>query len=235
MQRFFLKDVKSHITRWLLPASGLLVLAGYFGPWVNHRVAGLVITGLDLGEYVKFLPVVRGGQVALWREGFYLPLVAVSLICSLYVFRAELYYHWSMRALLIAVACVAALNLLPPAWTPQRLATAEFRLQTLALIGCLAAVGISPFLALLPPILPALFTLLLSLTAMWFPVENFERVLPNIAELYHRSIQPGWGMYGMAGGLILLAAIAAIQLYAAWIENPFWGKHARQSILTGDE
>lgn len=211
-----MRSTECSIMRWLLPVGGLLVLIGYFGPWVNHRVAGLVITGLDLGEYVKFLPVVRSGQIVLWREGFYLPLVAVSIIGSLHVFRAELSYHWSVRALWIAIACVAALNLLPPAWTPQRLATPEFRLQTLALISCLVAVGLSPFLALLPRVVPTFVALLLSLVALWFPIVNFWRVLPNIAELYHHSLQPGWGMYGMAGGLILLVAIAALQLYSAW-------------------
>lgn len=196
------------IVRWLLPLSGLLVLAGYFGPWVNDRVAGLVITGLDLGEYVKFLPVVRSGQVVLWREGFYLPLVAVSLIFSLHSFRASLQYGWPIRAMFIAIACVAALNLLPPAWTPQRLVTPEFRLQTLALASCLAAVGVSPFLALLPSLVAAALAMLLSLGALWFPIANFLRVLPNIAELYNHPLRPGWGLYVMASGLVLLMIIS---------------------------
>ncbi|MCB0079731.1 MAG: hypothetical protein KDE47_02315 [Caldilineaceae bacterium] len=56
---------------WLLPLTLLLILTGYVGPWVPHRVSGLVVTGLDLAEYVKFLPIIRSGQVSLWREGFY--------------------------------------------------------------------------------------------------------------------------------------------------------------------
>jgi hypothetical protein len=128
----------------------LLAFAGYVGAWVDHKAAGLVITGLDLGEYVKFLTPVRRGEVTLWREGFYLPLVAVSLGASLLAFRAELRYAWPVRALLLALAGVAALNLLPPAWTPARMMTDEFRQQALALIGCLAALAFSPLLALLP-------------------------------------------------------------------------------------
>lgn len=201
------------MVRWLLPVSGIIVLAGYFGPWVNHRVAGLVITGLDLGEYVKFLPVVRSGQIVLWREGFYLPLVAVSLVFSLHVFRVDFAYNWPIQALLIAIAGVAALNLLPPAWTPPRLATPEFRLQTLALVGCLVAVGISPFLALLPRVAPTLLAVLLSVGALWFPIANFLRVLPNIAELYQHPLHPGWGMYLMASGLVLLMILSVWRLY----------------------
>ena len=98
------ESVPSMTKLWLLPLGGLLTLAGYFGPWVNHRVAGLVIMGLDLGEYVKFLPAVRSEQITLWREGFYLPLIVVSLSFSLHVFRQQFHYPWWMRALLIGVA-----------------------------------------------------------------------------------------------------------------------------------
>lgn len=48
---------------WLMVGI-LLLLTGYFGPWIDHEVAGLVVTGLDLGEYVKFLPEVRSGRSA---------------------------------------------------------------------------------------------------------------------------------------------------------------------------
>ena len=136
--------------RWLLPLAALLTLAGYFGPWVPHRVAGLVVTGLDLGEYVKFLPTVRGGQVTLWREGFYLPLVTVSLALSLAAFRPQWRYGWSMRVLLLVIAGIAALNLLPPAWGPATFTNPEFRQQIAALALCLGAAAMSPFLALLP-------------------------------------------------------------------------------------
>ena len=47
------------VLRVLLPLGALLAFWGYVGPWVDHRVAGLAILGLDLGEYVKFLPLVR--------------------------------------------------------------------------------------------------------------------------------------------------------------------------------
>lgn len=193
------------LVRWLIPLGGIFTLAGYFGPWVNHRVAGLVIMGLDLGEYVKFLPEVRNGQITLWREGFYLPLAAVSLTFSLSVFRKQLGYHWLLRAFLVAVAIMAALNMLPPAWTPGRLVTPEFRWQTTVMIICLAAVAISPFLALIPPRMSAALVLALCGLALWFPIHDFLSVLPLISGLYHHALQPGWGMVVMACGLIVMA------------------------------
>lgn len=200
------------LLRWLLPLSALLTLAGYFGPWVPHRVAGLVVTGLDLGEYVKFLPVVRSGQVMLWREGFYLPLVTVSLALSLFAFRSCLRYGWLTRVLFLLVAGVAALNLLPPAWDQSTFRNPEFRQQIQALAVCLGAAAMSPLLALFPRRLSAGVVLVLSGFALWFPLRDFLRVLPTIRELYHQPFAIGWGLYVMAVGLLLLLATAVVGL-----------------------
>ncbi len=193
--------------RWLLPLGALLTLAGYFGPWVSHDVAGLVVTGLDLGEYVKFLPGVRQGQVIVWREGFYLPLVTVSLAFSLAAFRPQLRYSWFVRSLFLAIAGVAALNLLPPAWNGAALQNPEFRQQIQALVLCLAAAALSPFLALLPAWFSRGLIFLLSLGALWFPLRDFLSVLPAIRELYQQPLQPGWGLYLLAAGLFLLGGV----------------------------
>ncbi len=155
--------------RWLLLAAGLLTLVGYFGPWIGNPAAGLVVIGLDMGEYVKFLPSVLDGSVTLWREGFYLPLVTVSLAMSLYAFRPELCYGWPARAILVALSIITALNLLPPAWTPQRLLTPEFRQQTIAIGLLLSATALSPFLALLPRKVPGTVIALLALASAWVP------------------------------------------------------------------
>lgn len=193
------------IVRWLLPAMLVLAFAGYVGAWGDHKAAGLVVTGLDLGEYVKFLTPVRRGEVTLWREGFYLPLVAVSLGASLLAFRAELRYAWPVRALQLALAVVAALNLLPPAWTPARMMTDEFRQQTLALIICLAAMAFSPLLAQLPRKVTAVLIAALSVVAAIVPVRQFFVVLPAIEVLYNHSQTPGWGLYLCAASLLVLA------------------------------
>lgn len=196
---------RADVIRWLLPAALLLAFAGYAGAWVDHKAAGLVITGLDLGEYVKFLTPVRRGEVTLWREGFYLPLVAVSLGASLLAFRSELRYACPVRAGLLALAGVAALNLLPPAWTPGRMMTDEFRQQALALLGCLAALAFSPFLALLPRKVTAVLIAVLSVVAAVVPVRQFFAVLPAIEALYSQPQTPGWGLLLCAASLLALA------------------------------
>lgn len=222
--------------RLLLPLGALLAFLGYTGPWVDHRVAGLVILGLDLGEYVKFLPQVRAGITDLWREGFYLPLVAVSLTLSLCTWRADLRWpahftrspgqppvghpltrsilRWLLIAFQVAGAVVAALNLLPPAWTPGRMMTPEFQQQTAALVLCLGAVAFGPFLALLPRRVTGALVLLLCLPASFVPVPQFLAVLPEIGTLYNHALAPGWGMYLMIAGLLLLLALGGLLLFA---------------------
>jgi len=208
------------LTRWLWIVGGLLTLAGYFGPWIDHPASGLVITGLDLGEYVKFLPQIRSSQISLWREGFYLPLVTVSLAFSLQLFRAEWHYHWLLRAFLIACAIVAALNMLPPAWTPERMMTPEFRWQAVAIAICLGAMTISPFLALLPRWLGQISITILAILALWYPIRNFLQILEPISELYNQPQRPGWGLYVMAVGLIMFI-ILSLKVKEAFVSNEY--------------
>ncbi len=192
------------MTRWLLPSGLLLALAGYFGPWIGHRVAGLVITGLDLGEYVKFLPDIREGRIMIWRQGFYAPLVAVSAASLFAAYRKDFDVRWWLRLSCLALAGIAALNLVPPAWTPARLIEPEFRLQTVTLLLLLAGVALSPFLALLPRRLVVTLVTLLTLIAIAAPLHGFLRVLPAIRTLYNEPLTVAWGPWFMIAGLLLI-------------------------------
>jgi hypothetical protein len=196
--------IRPRISQWSLPIGLLIALAGYFGPWVNHPVAGLVITGLDLGEYVKFLPVVRDGTVTIWREGFYAPLVAISAAAALAAYRPDLAYRGWLRMALLILAIVAALNLVPPAWTPTRLLEPEFRLQTTSLILLLVGVAFSPFLALLPRVLAAMIVTMLALIAIATPLHGFFQVLPAVQTLYNQPLDAAWGLWLMVVGLLLV-------------------------------
>ena len=238
------------LNRWLLPVGALLTLTGYLRPWISHKAAGLAILGLDLGELVKFLHPVQQGDIRLWREGFYLPLVAVSVSLSLSAFRRDLAgppadsepnhsagfggsqptYGWPFRIGLLLLSFVAALNLLPPAWTPHLLLAPEYRLQTAALLACLALAALSPLAALLltPSSLLAslgkssenanrrgflvwtawsisfvrgLFAVGLTGAAIYFPLTQFRWILPTLAELYGRMPDIGYGPALMAVGL----------------------------------
>ena len=248
--------------RWLLPVSAVLTLTGYFRPWIAHHAAGLAVLGLDLGELVKFLYPIQQGDIRLWREGFYLPLVAVSVNLSLNAFRRDAVpppaggsttateygeqtrpaYGWPVRVGLLALAVVAALNLLPPAWAPQLLAAPEFRLQSAALLLCLALAGVSPFAALLVTrqsiaeavgagavdddprgclwqaawliaLSRALTAVALAAAAIYFPLVQFRWILPTLADLYGGTPDVGWAPAVMAVGLAGLLAHALVDTW----------------------
>jgi hypothetical protein len=197
-------------TRWLpLIAAGLLGLAGYFGPWVPHRAVGLAVSGLDLGEYVKFIPQVMSGQIALRREIFYLPLFAGSLVASLLASRRSL-PRW-VRILLGLGAILLALALLPPAWSPATLRLLEFRLQTAGLILCLVMVPAVILTRYFPDRLVLGLIGLLAIPAAILPIWGFLEVSPAIAALYRHPLRLGWGSWAGLIGFLFVAFWAIAQ------------------------
>lgn len=196
--------------RWLLLAGALCALAGYFSPWVDHAAAGLAILGIDLGEYVKFLPPVSSGEIALWREGFYLPLFAVALTLALFAFRSECRYPLWVRGIMLIVGAVSALNMVPPAWTPRLLLTPEFRLQTIWIATALSALAVSPLLALLPRWFASGCAVLLALASAIVPTWMFLKTLPAIEPLYNHTLAPARGFWLLVVGLVMLAAGALL-------------------------
>jgi hypothetical protein len=198
---------------WLVVIlAGAIAIIGYFGPWAPHRAAGLVILGGDLAEYVKFLPEVASGQVAVRREVFYLPLLSASLGASLLASRPRL-PGW-LRAALAISAVPTALALLPPAWSLATLRQAEFRLQMLALLVCLAAALAHPALRRVSDTVALGLTGLLMLAACALPAWSYLRVQPFIAAVYRSSLPLGWGFWACLIGHALSAMGAAAAVRA---------------------
>jgi len=191
------------VVRLALVIALLVALAGYFGPWVAHKAAALVLTGQDMGEFVKFLPTVRSGELRVVRELFYLPLLAGSLGLALAAGNRRLRYPWPLRWLLPVLAVPAALSMLPPAWTPQLMMTREFRLQAAAMVLCLGCAILSWLLRRVEPMVLEAITGALVLLAGSVPVWEFLRVRAAIDEVYGRPVTLGWGLWLMPVGFAL--------------------------------
>ncbi len=191
---------------WPVLAAFAVALAGYFGAWVWHRAAGLVVTGVDLAEYVKFLPAYRAGQLQMLRESFYMPLAAGSLIAGLIASRRvlPLWLRWVSGLLAIPLA----LAMLPPAWSPVLLTLPEFRLQTIVMVGCIAALVLLLVTRFLPDavVLPLIAALALA-AAIW-PLSSFLPILPSVEALYRQTVHPGWGFWLSTLGFLLTALFA---------------------------
>jgi hypothetical protein len=189
----------------------LLIALGYWGPWVPASAAGLRVLGLDLPEYVKFVAEVRSGQIALTREVFYLPLVALSVSLSLLAHRPELRLPRAARWTLNLLAAPAALAMLPPAWTPPLLVTPEFVKQTAAIAVCLLLALLSyPLLRRLSASAAIIAVGILAAAAVFPPLFSFARLAPALDAIYAASLSPGRGLWQMPLGFALLLAGALL-------------------------
>ncbi|MEX1019461.1 MAG: hypothetical protein WDZ49_07365 [Litorilinea sp.] len=196
----------TRIARGFLPLGAALVFLGYWGPWLAHPTAGLTVLGLDVAEFIKFLPGIRNQTLTIWREAFYLPAVAISLNLALSAWRPAYRYPYWLRLVLVAGAIATALTLLPPAWSPGILLTPEFQLQTLTMVLCVVASLLSPFLAHLPRLVGRIASLALALAAGALPLWTLYSTWPEIAAVYAIPIQLGWGPFLVVPGLAFMVA-----------------------------
>jgi hypothetical protein len=189
----------------MLLTSWLLLAYGVWGSWIWAAPAGLRVLGLDLAEYVKFMAEIRSGQIAVTREVFYLPLLALSLSLSFFAHRREVRLASAVRWLVNLLAVPCALALLPPAWTPSLLTTPEFVKQTIAIGVCVLAALLSyPVLRSLPRTLVAGLTILLSLAAIFPPLIAYFQLRPAFDTIYGQSVSTGFGAWASLAGSCLL-------------------------------
>ncbi len=196
-----------------------LAVVGYWGPWVDHPAAALVIPGFDLAEYVKFLPKVRAGAVPITRELFYLPAPAAGLCLALTVGRLRRQLPAWIATLLAILAAWLALIVAPPPdfilrFPQDATLRAEWgRQAALAAAAFLAVAAATLWADRLPTwISPSLVTLVASLGAA-MPLWQFFVVRPAIERVYNKPLASGWGLWLTPLGFALTVA-------AIWWQTP---------------
>ncbi len=194
----------------------LLCLAfGYWGRWISHPAASLNILGVDLPEYVKFVPEARYGVIPVNRLVFFAMPISLSLGLILFASLRTPIALW-LRGMAGLLALPVALSMLPPAWTPGLLMTPEFRTQTLIIMALMGAAFLIP---LWKQIIPDWLRGGLLILAALLPIpaiSAFFRLLPALEKLYHQPLNPGLGLYGLIAGMALMAVSGGLLLYAAW-------------------
>jgi hypothetical protein len=204
----------------------VLASVGYFGPWITHATAGLTLSGVDMGEFVKFLPGVLDGTLTVARQLFYLPPLAVAVSIALLVGSPRLAYPWLVRVLALPLAFLVSLQLLPPAWSPASVLVAEFRLQTIAL-------GISWFLLAgfwlwgrLPSWLTGSLSTGLAIAAIGLSAWQFLVVKAAIDKVYGVAPPIGWGfpsclvgLAALATGSVLFVLRTQMQKRGSWLSR----------------
>jgi hypothetical protein len=187
----------------------LLIGAGYFGPWVWHKAAGLNLSADDLGEWVKFLPAWKSGQLAVMRELFYLPIWLTAIGLGLMAGRVT---SRSWKLIVLALSVLLVLTPLPK--YPELLSAfrePEFVLTFWTTAAALAlSVTFTFFGSRIPDRLEAILWIAIGVSAALFAPWMFGRAMPDIDRLYHYSI--GWGVVVEVIGGILMALIGGAML-----------------------
>lgn len=202
---------------YLLFAFVLLAALSYWLPWIDHPAAALKLSGQDMGEFIKFIPAFRDGEVKFPRQLFYLPPLICTLALTLTGINRHLPYPRWLRIFALGIALLLLPGLLPPVWgTPQDWFTAEFRWQGIALaLGALFVLAHGLFRKIKPlwlVILLISLALIGLLPAQW----AFWRIRPYVWAVYDTpTIHLGWGLWLHCIAWIGLAATSGLLVHDA--------------------
>ena len=186
-----------------------LIIVGYFGPWVAHKDAALILSADDLAEFIKFMPIVRSGQLSIVRELFFVPIWLAAIGLNLLGARSRAVEG---RSVLWLLSVILVLTPLPPfTFLIEAYKSPEFGLTFWTTV---AAVLISAALALfgrrLPDRVAAILWILFGLAVASIAPLHFIKIQPEIEKLYTFTI--GWGFWAVIIGGVMLSAIGLLRL-----------------------
>lgn len=191
----------------LLALGVTAVLVGYLMVWLPNQNVGLSFIGVEMGEWVKFLPEVRNGQLSVSRNFFYAPPIALGLIMALFtaVWPNE-WRTWLIRALAVGVSLLA----FPAFEAILNEPSAEWLLR-LALIGLVIVTALTaPFLGRYPRAV-TMMIVLIALVGLILPLWAYLEIRPIVSTLLRSSVSTGPGIWLNTLGFALLMAAALFQ------------------------
>lgn len=169
---------------WAAPLGFALILTGYLAVWLRHPTAAGSLIGLEVGEWVKFLPAFRGGAAPLSRNWFYLPPLTLGLFMALHTAGrpGHRWQTWVMRSAAVAVSLLS----LPQLEVIRDEPSTEWRLRVLAIGGvavvALASAWLRPSRAL------GWFTLAVALLGAIMPTVAYLATRPLVAAAYNAPV-----------------------------------------------
>lgn len=94
---------------YALVAAFTFILLAYFLVWFPQPVVGLSFVGIEMGEWVKFLPEIRSGEIAADRNLFYLPPITLGLMIVAWTlgWPSKRWKTWAMRLIAVIIAFLA--------------------------------------------------------------------------------------------------------------------------------
>lgn len=195
-----------------------IILAGYFLKWLPHPTAGLSFIGIDIGEWVKFLPEVRAGELGITRNAFYLPPITLSLMMVGWSLQwpARRWQNWAFNILALLISMLSLPSIEAVVGEPTSEWLARILLVSLVVLA-VAASYFSKFFSRKVLTKVQWFSFLaLGLIGAIFPTVTYLMIREPVSNLLRESIGIGPGVWLNAVGHLLLVAIS---LYALAINN----------------
>lgn len=190
------------------------IFVGYLMVWLPQPLAGLSFIGIEIGEWVKFLPPVRSGEIGPERNLFYLPPIILALMMILWTARwsNRRWQTWVMRGLAVLVAMLAFPALEAIRYEP----ISEWLLRLLLL----ALVFVSAIVLLLTERLPEVTTgraawfaiMFLGLLGLVLPTWAYLAIRPAVSELFRGEVGVGPGVWLNAAGHLAAVVAGALVL-----------------------
>lgn len=193
------------------------ILIAYFLPWLPHQAAGLTFIGLEMGEWVKFLPPVPAGEIAPGRVWFYLPPITLGLTLALLTagWPNGRWQTWAMRGLALAVSWLAfpAVEEIAVEWTRVLL------IGLVALAVILSSLAghwsVDPQSSVLRPPSSVLRLLIvaIALAGAALPTWAYLAVRPAVSQVFGETVGIGAGLWlNLAGHLAIVFAYSRSRL-----------------------
>lgn len=194
----------------------LLAFASYWAPWVAHAAAGLTIAEVDFVEFPKFMPQVRAGELSIWREAFYMPLLVSAVALVVLASRPGLVQpsparrpvsRVDLRRWLVRL-CALALPLSPSVFNVFEPSEFQTQLKLEAIV--LALIALTPLLRRLPS------RLVHGTLIVWFmfgalaPSFQFFQLKPALEAIYNQPVAVGWGLWA---GLLSFGVLAVCEIF----------------------
>jgi hypothetical protein len=193
----------------LLWAAFTLMLVGYLMVWLPQPVVGLSLIGLEMGEWVKFLPEVQAGTLPD-RNLFYLPPVLLGLMLAVWTvgWPNGRWQTWVMRGLAVLVSLLAF-----PAVEAIRFEPSDQWLLRIGLIGLVGVTAVlSSFMDRLPQWTLSALLLIFALLSLILPTWAYLMMRPIIADLLRTEVGFGPGLLLHIVGNLLVVVTSVMLL-----------------------
>lgn len=208
---------RDYLAETLLKLGFTAILLAYLLVWLPQPIVGLSFLGLELGEWVKFLPQVRSGEIAANRNLFYIPPISLSLMMILWTasWPNRRWRTWLMRGLALLVAFLAF-----PAIEAIRDEQVDQWLLRISLIGGVVIVALFiPLLGHLPERKIELLSwsgiCLLAWVGLALPTWAYLSFKPVISDLIGQNVGIGPGVWLNIGGN-LAVVLSALYFLGLW-------------------